>query len=79
MYPVPGADRAHREHEAGDQLTGQAHLHFTEVHLLVGPRPVGLRKERAYHPAAGLDSDPGAPVGDMGPHHRVGTRLCPCS
>ncbi|MFI9339601.1 hypothetical protein [Streptomyces althioticus] len=49
--------QAHREHEAGDQLTGQAYLHVAEVHL--GPRPVGLRDKRVHHAAAGLNSDLG--------------------
>lgn len=69
--------QAHREHEAGDQLTGQTYLHVAEVHLRLGPRPVGLRNERVYHPAASLNSDLGATVGDIGPHHRIGHRLRP--
>jgi hypothetical protein len=68
--------QAHREHEAGDLLTGQAYLHVAEV-LGLGPRPVGLRNERVYHPAASLNSDLGAPVGDIGPHHRIGHQLRP--
>ncbi|MGW3425948.1 hypothetical protein [Streptomyces phaeochromogenes] len=48
----------HREHEAGDQLTGQAYLHVAEVHLRLGPRPVGLRNEGVHHPAAGPSTEP---------------------
>lgn len=33
----------HREQVAGDQLTGQAHLHVPEVDLRLRPGPVGLR------------------------------------
>ncbi|WP_217241038.1 hypothetical protein, partial [Streptomyces sp. AC555_RSS877] len=69
--------QAHREHKAGDLLTGQAYLHVAEVHLRLGPRPVGLRNERVHHPAAGLNNDLGPSVGDISPHHRIGHRLRP--